>query len=274
MVTSHSGELALRSLRKFETWEPLLRTVREQNPDVARWAGAVGRGGAVVPRPDSASDSDRAELEAALLHLEGALAEARMWTVSFSVQYEADGRVEVRLAPASAPQVFDVPGSNTTGHIALVEHAQPEPQRRRPEVFPGLRAAPSADPELLEWTLRERLPDAVGATDADIAATENELGVELPDELKAVYRVTNAEHGGDWERFARESEMLGFTLLPLEELYFAAGVIERHSSLEDLATVAAVTRPTDAVQGVVAWTDPSKATTAGVPVSGRPRWSW
>ncbi|WP_125776435.1 SMI1/KNR4 family protein [Antribacter gilvus] len=238
------------SLREFETWEPLLRAVRAQNPAVARWAGAVGRGGAVVPRADDVTDLDRAELDSALLQVQDALRTDGLWTVSFSVQYEDDGRAEVRLAPASVDQVFSVPGLNpTSAELVLVDGARPEPVRCQPQAYPA-RTAPSSDPDRLEQVLRERLPDAVGATDAEIAATEHRLGIALPDELKAVYRVTNAEHGGDWDRYAREAEVLGFVLRPLEELHFT-DTTDRGLSFEDAATVAVTTSPSDAVQVLI-----------------------
>ena len=51
---------------------------------------------------------------------------------------------------------------------------------------------------LLERTLHERLSDAIGATEAEIAAAGSRLGLTLPDELKVLYRVTRARWE-DWD---------------------------------------------------------------------------
>ncbi|MGW8886306.1 hypothetical protein [Streptomyces sp. NPDC055749] len=49
--------------------------------------------------------------------------------------------------------------------------------------------------ELLEPTLGERMPNAIGATGNEIAASESRLGITQPEELEAMYRVTRAR----WE---------------------------------------------------------------------------
>lgn len=49
---------------------------------------------------------------------------------------------------------------------------EPEPRRPLPGPAPGTAPDLSADLELLERTLRERLPGAMGATEEEIAATE------------------------------------------------------------------------------------------------------
>ncbi|MFD8983459.1 hypothetical protein [Streptomyces sp. NPDC059564] len=75
--------------------------------------------------------------------------------------------------------------------LVLVDGSLAELWLRRPDPVPGAVPAPSADPdpdpESLERTLRERLPDAVGATEEETAAAEARLGITLSDELKVRY---------------------------------------------------------------------------------------
>ncbi|MGW5739010.1 MULTISPECIES: hypothetical protein [Streptomyces] len=77
----------------------------------------------------------------------------------------------------------------------MVQGAVPQPWRRLPDPVPAAVPAPSADPALLERLLRERLPGAVGATEAELAAAEARLGVPLPEELKVLYRVARPRRG-------------------------------------------------------------------------------
>jgi cell wall assembly regulator SMI1 len=115
---------------------------------------------------------------------------------------------------------------------------------------PGATPAPTADPELLERTLRERLPDAIGATEAEITEAETRLGVALPEDLKALYRVTRAKWE-DWEDDhgapARHAKAVGCELFSLDELY-VSDVASRPCPWRFAATEAAVTPPDAAVQ--------------------------
>lgn len=140
-------------------------------------------------------------------------------------------------------------GSPYPGDLLLVEGAVPEPWRRLPEQFPRTPPARTADPVLLERRLRTRVPDAVGATEQDIARAESRLGIELPAELKALYRVLRArrEDWNDSEKARRMSDAVGCEPFPLDELYIAdaasRGFRWRHGALE-----AVVTPPDAAVQ--------------------------
>ncbi|MFD0531579.1 SMI1/KNR4 family protein [Kitasatospora arboriphila] len=128
----------------------------------------------------------------------------------------------------------------------------PEPWRRLPEPVPGARPAPTADPELLERTLRERLPDAAGATEEEIAAAETRLGVTLSDELKALYRVVRArweDRGDDWEEAARVNSAVGCEIHDLDGLY-AVDAAARHTRWRLSATDALRTPPDAPVQGL------------------------
>jgi hypothetical protein len=64
------------------------------------------------------------------------------------------------------------------------------------------QAGPVADPAWLERTLRERLPGAIGATEAEIAAAEARPGITMPAEPKVIYRVTRARREDQGEDHA------------------------------------------------------------------------
>lgn len=105
----------------------------------------------------------------------------------------------------------------------------------------------------LERTLRERIPDAIGATEAEIAAAEVRLGVALPDELKALYRVTRArweDWGEDYEAADLVFEAVGCELFPLDGL-FIADASTRYCEWRFAAMEAVVTRPDATVQDLV-----------------------
>lgn len=106
---------------------------------------------------------------------------------------------------------------------------------------------------MLERTLRERLPHAIGATDDELAAAEARLGVTLPDELKVLYRVTRArwaDLGDDYEAAERESAAVGCELFDLDGLYVADASSCR--CRWEFAAMEAVLTPPDAmVQGLV-----------------------
>jgi cell wall assembly regulator SMI1 len=114
---------------------------------------------------------------------------------------------------------------------------------------PDTVPAPSADVELLQRTLRERLPHAVGATDDEIAAAEARLGLPLPSELRALYQVVRGRYE-DWDDHRQPYDAVGCELLPLGEVY-VADAASRDVPWEFGAMEAVETRPEDAVQGLV-----------------------
>jgi hypothetical protein len=120
----------------------------------------------------------------------GALADAGVDDISFAAEISPDGSVVLHLlhpSPAAEPGI----GNPHPGSLILVEDAVPEPWRRLPEPVPRAVPAPSVDLASLE-----RIPDAIGATEAEIAAAEVRLGVVLPDELKVLYGVPPGTVGG------------------------------------------------------------------------------
>ncbi|MFJ7495956.1 hypothetical protein ACIQZB_33210 [Streptomyces sp. NPDC097727] len=60
--------------------------------------------------------------------------------------------------------------------------------------------------------LHERLPHAIGATEAEIAVPEARLGTALPDEFEVLYRATRArweDRGDDYEAVERDCRVVG-----------------------------------------------------------------
>ncbi|MFF7471445.1 SMI1/KNR4 family protein [Streptomyces sp. NPDC008092] len=269
------------ALHDFATWEPVLRLLRAAHPErlAAPGGQVVGRIGLFgwsldLPRPTpppgrAAQVEDVQDEFDAVQRVQEALAEAGADDMAFAAEIRRDGRTVLHLI-GSSPAVTPGIGDPHPGSLILVEDAVPEPWRRLPEPMPHAVPHPSADPELLERTLRERLPDAVGATGAEIAAAEARLGVPLPAELRALYRVTrahwedeengedeergeNGENGQDWgdgEDSYAVSEAVGCEVLPLDEV-FLADASTRPADWRFAAKDAVVTPPDAAVQGLV-----------------------
>ncbi|MFE3555007.1 SMI1/KNR4 family protein [Streptomyces sp. NPDC059193] len=176
-----------------------------------------------------------------------ALARAGVDEVVFAAEIRPTGRTTLRLT-RYGPAVETAFGRPDLGVLLLVDGALPEPWRRLPDPRAGAGPAPSADPELLERTLRERLPDATaGATDEQIAAAGARLGVALPEELEVLYRMAPGHrHRGDW----RDAYgLVGCDLFTLDQLYVVDGA-SRSPRWAFAATQTAVTRPDAAVQAL------------------------
>ncbi|MEU6351529.1 SMI1/KNR4 family protein [Streptomyces sp. NPDC047072] len=250
-------------IHEFPTWEPLLRLLCNDNAERLAVpggyvAGQIGRGGWSVPvrrrsppRGRASLVSDMQEEYDAVERVRTALTDSGVDGVSFVAEISPAGRAVLHLietGPAVEPGI----GGPHPGSILLVEGAVAEPWRRLPDPAAGAVPDPAADPALLERTLHERLPDATGATEEEIAAAEKRLGLALPEELKALYRVTRArwEDWGDYETAAPVYEAVGCELFPLDRLYIADAP-SRPSLWQFAAMEAVVTPPDAAVQGVV-----------------------
>ncbi|MGW7087101.1 SMI1/KNR4 family protein [Streptomyces sp. NPDC054871] len=260
------------SVCDFATWEPVLRLLRdsgarEQAAPSIRVSGRISRQSWSLPlrrrlrEPGRAGRGEdmRDETEA-VERVQRALADAGVDTVSFTGKISPDGKAILRLLGPS-PAVESGIGTPHPGALLLVEGAVPQPWRCLPDPVPdqspGAVPATSADPALLERTLRERLPDAIGATEAEIAAAEARLGVSLPAELKVLYRVTGPRWeglgdglGDDYEAAERACAAVGCELFALDDLY-VADASSRPCSWEFAAMEAVVTPPDAAVQGLV-----------------------
>jgi cell wall assembly regulator SMI1 len=248
---------SLPSIHDFATWEPLLRLLRVGNAERlavpgGHVAGQIGRRGWSLPLPGRVLQVEDMQDEFdAVERVQGALADVGLDDISFVAEMSSTGRTVLYLltfGPAVEVGIGPHPGS-----LILVEGSVPEPWRRLPDPVPGAAPAPSVDPALLERTLRERIPGATGATEAEIAAAEARLGVALPDELKVLYRVTRGrwqDWGDDYAAAERVFEAIGCQLFPLDELSIADAP-SRPCEWRFAATEAVVTPPDAAVQGVV-----------------------
>lgn len=181
--------------------------------------------------------------------IQGALARDGIREIAFKAEIRPDGGSTLTLLRPS-PAVQASSGYRGLEVLILADGSLPEPWHRLPDPVPGAVPAPSADLELLERTLRERLPDAVGATEEEIAAVEARLGVTLSDELKLLYRVTRAsENWDDYEAMERVNGAVGCEVFSLEGLEGVDGAA-RFMCWELSAKQAVGTPPDAAVQGL------------------------
>ncbi|NUP48087.1 MAG: SMI1/KNR4 family protein [Catenulispora sp.] len=252
------------SIADFETWAPVLRLLRAGSSDQpagepVRVTGRIGMRSwslnlprRMPPLELPLQTEDMADERGAVNRVRTALADAGIEDLSFTAEVFATGRTVLHLLGPSSAAPSAV-GNRYPHELILVEGSVPEPWRRLPKQFPDVAPAPSADAPLLELTLRERLPDAIGATEQEIADAESCLGVALPAELKALYRVTRArwEDWNDAEAAHRVMDAVGgFELFPLDQLYIADPA-SRPSRWDFGAMQAIVTPPDAAVQQLV-----------------------
>lgn len=248
------------ALYEFETWAPLLQLIRTEHPELCEWSGAYEPGSYSLPLPTTPGDPEfHLALAKASEPLSSALKKAGKSSITFSVRIDPDGHTVVTPAAESrTTKVYRDFGSNGAGYVVLVDGAEPEPVRHRPKAFPGRGPAPSADPQLLAQVLRDRMPDAVGATEHELTALEKRLGMPLPPELRAVLTVTRAKYGdygpyGEDDRYGRDTKALGgIEQFDLDQIERASEAdVRKGLPFDFLAQEAAVTRPDAAVQGLV-----------------------
>ncbi|MFF8650504.1 SMI1/KNR4 family protein [Streptomyces griseoluteus] len=249
------------SLHDFTTWQPLLRLLHAAHAETlsapgGHVAGQISPGAWSVPlpyrppQPGHASQvSDNQDQFDAVGRIVDALEESGGDGVSFVVEASsAPGSVRLHvISPCSSAEA----GVATAhpGTLLLADGALPEPVRRLPDPVPGARPAPSADVGLLRRTLRERHPDAVGASEEEIAAAEARLGVPLPAELRALYQIVQNRYE-DGDDYREPYDTIGCELLALDEVY-VADAASRHVLWQFGAMEAVETGPEDAVQGLV-----------------------
>ncbi|MFD8289503.1 SMI1/KNR4 family protein [Streptomyces lavendulae] len=248
----HDQRPPLSSVSDFATWEPVLRLMLADDTDrraarPARVAGRISQHGTSLAYRGSMSPAARTAVE----DIQRALARGGVQEIAFSAEAQPDGRTTLGLVWPS-PVVEPALGYPDLGVLVLADGSLAAPWLRHPDPVPGAVPAPSADPELLERTLRERLPGAVGATEEEIAAAEARLGVTLSDEIKVLYRVTRV-YGNDDEfdldEADRAGEAVGCELSGLEHLYSVDAAV-RHPGWDHGATHAVSTGPDAAVQGL------------------------
>ncbi|MGW2781180.1 SMI1/KNR4 family protein [Streptomyces populi] len=239
----------LSSLDDFGTWEPVLRLMSTGDTErgaarPARVAGRISRHGWSLAHRGSMPSTARTSVEG----VQRALARDGVPEVAFRAEVRPDGRTTLGVVRPS-PVVEPAHGYPDLGVLVLVEGSLPGPWLRRPEPVPAAAPAPSADLELLERTLRKRLPDAVGATDEEIAAAEARLGITLSDELKVLYRVTRVDWRDDFEAARRAGDAVGCELGGLDDLD-AVDAAARRPGWSIGATRAVGDAPGAAVQGL------------------------
>ncbi|MGW7343046.1 SMI1/KNR4 family protein [Streptomyces sp. NPDC054854] len=214
---------------------------------LARVAGRISQYGTSLAYRGTMSPTSRTAVE----DIQRALARGGVQEIAFSAETQPDGRTTLGLVWPS-PVVEPAFGYPDLGVLVLAEGSFAEPWLRHPDPVPGAVPAPTADPELLERTLRERLPGAVGATEEAIAAAEARLGVTLPEELKVLYRVTRVygdDDNGDFEEANRAGDAVGCELSGLGHLYSIDAEV-RHPGWDHGARHAVSTGPDAAVQGL------------------------
>ncbi|MFJ8999948.1 SMI1/KNR4 family protein [Streptomyces sp. NPDC102359] len=249
------------SLHDIATWQPLLRLLHAAHADTlaapgGHVSGQISPGAWSVPLPYRPPQPGRASLVSDNqdeFDAVGLITEALMKDgsdgVSFVVEASSTpGGLRLHLIE---PSTSAEPGIATAhpGTLLLVDGALPEPVRRLPDPVPDAVPAASADVELLQRTLRERLPHAVGATEEEIAAAELRLGVPLPPELRALYQVVRGRHE-DWDDLQDPYDIIGCELFPLGELY-VADAASREVMWQFGAMEAIETGPEDSVQQLV-----------------------
>lgn len=239
----------MSSLDAFGTWEPVLRLMLAGDTEraaarPARVAGRIGQYGWSLAHRGSMSSTARTAVQ----DIQRALARGGVQEVAFRAEVRPDGQTVLGVVWPS-PAVEPAVGYPDLGVLVLAEGSLPGPWLRRPDPVPSAAPAPSADPGLLERTLRERLPGTVGATDEEIAAAEARLGVTLPEELKALYRVVRVDWREDFDTANRAGAAVGCELSGLEDLY-AVEAARRHLGWGHSAKRAACTAPDAAVQGL------------------------
>ncbi|WP_028800076.1 SMI1/KNR4 family protein [Streptomyces sp. 142MFCol3.1] len=258
----------MSTLHEFATWEPILQVLRSVRTATlgaldGHVAGRIGTHSYSVPMSSgsmftmhgqaSGAVDGQPESEA-VQRVRSALAEAEVDGVSFVARMSPDGPASLVLLDFGPAVEAEVTGP-LPGALVLVEGAVPEPWRRLPAPMPSAKPSPAADPAALESFLRECLPDAAGATEGELAEAEARLGVSLPDELKALYRVTQArweDWDDDYESVMRLAGILGCHLVTLDELYIA-DIASRRSPWRSAAMEAEAfdTGSGTAVQGLV-----------------------
>ncbi|WP_164545088.1 SMI1/KNR4 family protein [Antribacter gilvus] len=168
----------------------------------AREAAAAARAGRPVPGP-------RAGLDAAFETVRAAVPPEGISVVVHACADRDEDLVRLLTLPPYVRRGL----SGAVEEVVLVEGALPAPHTATISAAPGTTVAPSADPAGVERVVRERLPDASGADDDQLAAAEALLGVALPEEVRALYR---AAAEGDLV-LGDEGGFYGFGLIPLAD---------------------------------------------------------
>ena len=232
-----------RSVRDFETWAPLLAFLWAggqqslSSPGVFLAGHVDHRGGYgwTVPQGADLLMSPGILRKVAeqlnfdpIAWIREPLVATGMNYISYVAEFPSPGRAVIHVLEFG-PAVEITAGGIGLGSLVLVDGALPEPWRRTPTRAPQAKPAKSGDPALLERTLRQRLPGAIGATEDEIAAAEARIGRPLPAELRTFYEVTRGrwadwavpDDEGSMARQERIRSAFGCFPLPIEQVYLA-----------------------------------------------------
>jgi hypothetical protein len=207
------------TVRDFATWEPLLRLTWDERP------GQLSRLGSSLSgeiSPYQLSFQGRMALTL-VTHfkrqqnpvgtVQAALAADGMESISFEARFFPDGHVTVQLFTRMDASGRPGGASPYETGVLRVAGAVPEPFRRPSSPSPAAVPHPSADPVAVERMVLERYPDAVGATEEEIAAAEPRIGMPLPAELRALYQVIGrpvaVQYPDDWNNHQDDEDGYG-----------------------------------------------------------------
>lgn len=217
----------------WQTWEPFVDALRRSAPpgtEVSEFVGTVGRGAWQGSYLDDGDTGARREhyrelaREAARSGGRGPKADLDDALRVISERMP-DAEQPVRVVAGARPgddvvELVDLPPTVISGPLApvlevvLVPGALPGQYLETIEPAPGVGPAASADPDSVRRVIADRMPDAVGASPAEIARAEAVLpdGARLPEEVRALY----ATAGSGRLRLTPEDGMFGgFEIVPL-----------------------------------------------------------
>lgn len=199
-----------------QSWAGLVAALRkafaaESDTEIteAWWRGVVkhsGSSGYAVPRT---ADGEEREFEDASGIWEALrsvpVPEGTSWSVDITAPRTGEARVRVRGGSSDATVEHDAV------EVQLAESETVGPFSRPAPHDTSAPAGPS-DPEAVAAFVRERLPGAVGATEAELAEIEAAVGEPLPTDLRAFF---GAATSGDlyWEGEDGEGDFYGMAIV-------------------------------------------------------------
>lgn len=220
----------MSDILSLDTWRPYMSFVRCADPVGLAMPGAsiCGRvwrdGGQWLVEPERSDDLVTAALKAGEggitdeLHrpLWAALEESSMEGISYAARFPGPGRVTLQLYQLGPAVELGMDDDMGLGALVLAEGAVPGLSGRQPARLRRARTSATANPALLERTLRERLGGAAGSTVAQIAAAERRAGSPFPEELRVLHRNMRPSPKG-----REDQHLLGCDPLPLDRVHVA-----------------------------------------------------
>lgn len=216
-------------LRDLSVWMPALDAqLRDAPPgvDLVEFTGTVGQGSTGGSHRMDGNFPDQA--------LPGHDWSEELLTIAKRFEVECVGVVlrssrsglrEVDLI--ELPDCVTSPPGTVVGSLVLQDAALPALYRRPPDPTVSTEPAPSADPAALSRLIAQKIADATPATREQLTAVEAQLGVPLPDEVKAIY--LTAGHGEII--FGEDADFYGMELIPLDDTEFRNSPAELRCSI-------------------------------------------